>query len=76
MNGSPVTLLGTRIRTGARAPEFRVVDLVDLPFAQKRWCGAAGVDNLRFGSDHRETSFGLAYGVLIQAARDSAAARA
>ena len=39
---------------------------VDLPFAQKRWCGAAGVDRVTLLSDHRETSFGLNYGVLIQ----------
>ena len=42
---------------------------VDLPFAQSRWCGAAGVDNLKLGSDHRELSFGLAYGVVIQGSR-------
>lgn len=39
---------------------------VDLPFAQKRWCGAAGVDRVITLSDHRNTSFGLAYGVLIK----------
>lgn len=39
---------------------------MDLPFAQKRWCGAAGVENLRVLSDHREASFGKAYGVLIK----------
>lgn len=41
----------------------------DLPFAQKRWCGAAGVDRVKTLSDHRETAFGLAYGVLIQELR-------
>ncbi|MEJ2689916.1 MAG: thiol peroxidase [Deltaproteobacteria bacterium] len=39
---------------------------VDLPFAQKRWCGAAGVDRVITLSDHRDTSFGIAYGVLIK----------
>lgn len=39
---------------------------VDLPFAQKRWCGAAGVDRVVTLSDHRDTSFGIAYGVLIK----------
>ena len=42
---------------------------VDLPFAQKRWCGAAGVHNLVVASDHRDTSFGQAYGVLIKEMR-------
>lgn len=39
---------------------------VDLPFAQARWCGAAGVEGVRTLSDHRDLSFGLAYGVVIK----------
>ena len=39
---------------------------MDLPFAQKRWCGAADVQRLQTLSDHREASFGKAYGVLIK----------
>ena len=39
---------------------------MDLPFAQKRWCGAAGVDRVVTLSDHRDGSFGRAYGVLIK----------
>ena len=39
---------------------------MDLPFAQKRWCGAAGVNNVRTLSDYQERSFGPAYGVLIK----------
>jgi thiol peroxidase len=42
---------------------------MDLPFAQKRWCGAAGVERVKTLSDHREASFGLAYGVLIKELR-------
>ncbi len=42
---------------------------MDLPFAQKRWCGAAGVKRLKTLSDHREAAFGLAYGVLIKELR-------
>lgn len=42
---------------------------VDLPFAQKRWCGAAGIENVQTLSDHRDLSFGEAYGVLIQELR-------
>ena len=39
---------------------------LDLPFAQKRWCGAAGIDKVITLSDYRERSFGLGYGVLIK----------
>jgi len=39
---------------------------MDLPFAQKRWCGAAGVSNVRTLSDYQDHSFGPAYGVLIK----------
>ena len=39
---------------------------MDLPFAQSRWCGAFGVDNMTMLSDHRNGSFGAAYGTLIK----------
>lgn len=39
---------------------------MDLPFAQKRWCGAAGIERVKTISDYRDRSFGLAYGVLIK----------
>ena len=42
---------------------------MDLPFAQKRWCGAAGVDKVTTLSDHRDAAFGEAYGVLIKELR-------
>ncbi|WP_435873868.1 thiol peroxidase [Polycladomyces subterraneus] len=42
---------------------------VDLPFAQKRWCGAAGIDKVQTLSDHRDLSFGTAYGVVIKELR-------
>ena len=42
---------------------------MDLPFAQKRWCGTADVKNVQTLSDHREASFGKAYGVLIKELR-------
>jgi thiol peroxidase len=42
---------------------------MDLPFAQKRWCGAAGVDRVQTLSDHRDASFALAYGTLIKELR-------
>jgi thiol peroxidase len=121
MKGQPLTLLGSEVKAGDKAPDFEVVanDLtpvkfssfvgrvciissvpsldtrvcdimtrrfnmeagslggevavltisMDLPFAQKRWCGAAGVENLQTLSDYREASFGKAYGVLIKELR-------
>jgi thioredoxin-dependent peroxiredoxin len=39
---------------------------MDLPFAQKRWCGAFGVDHVKMVSDHRSGSFGEHYGTLIK----------
>ena len=51
-------------------PGVRVAVIsTDLPFAQARWCGAAGVENVQTLSDHREVAFGTAYGVLIQELR-------
>jgi thiol peroxidase len=38
----------------------------DLPFGQKRWCGAENVTNVKCASDHRDVSFGTSYGVLIK----------
>jgi len=118
--GNPVTLVGTEVKAGDKAPEFTVLanDLspvtlesstgkvrilsvvpsldtgvcdaqtrkfneeasklgnvevitvsVDLPFAQKRWCAAAGLENVVTVSDHRELSFGEAYGVHIKELR-------
>ena len=42
---------------------------MDLPFAQARWCGAAGVKNVQTLSDHNKANFGNAYGVLIKELR-------
>jgi len=42
---------------------------MDLPFAQKRWCGAAGIENLQTLSDYRNAEFGRAFGLLIQELR-------
>lgn len=118
--GNAVTLLGTEVKVGDKAPNFSVLanDLspvtledskgsvriisvvpsvdtgvcdaqtrrfneeaaklenvkiltisVDLPFAQKRWCAAAGIDKVQTLSDHRDLSFGEAYGVAIQELR-------
>ncbi len=119
--GNPITLVGSEVTVGEKAPDFKVLagnltevtlanfkgktllvsvvpsldtpvcDLqtkrfneeaskfpgdvavvaisVDLPFAQKRWCGAAQADKIQCLSDHRDTSFGKAYGVLIKELR-------
>ncbi len=121
MKGNPVTLVGTEVKTGDRAPDFTCVDTdlkpvglsayrgkvvvlsavtsldtavcdtetrrfnkeaaslgddvviltisMDLPFAQKRWCGAAGVERVVTLSDYQSASFGEAYGVLIKGLR-------
>jgi thiol peroxidase len=42
---------------------------MDLPFAQKRWCGAFGVDKVKMLSDHRTGSFGEHYGTMIKELR-------
>ena len=41
----------------------------DLPFTQKRWCGAFGIDNVKMLSDHKNASFGSNYGTLIKELR-------
>ena len=118
MKGNPITIMGTELQVGDRAPDFVAIDndlnpvsfdsfrgkvcivssvpsldtpvcdmetrrfndeagrlgddveiltiSMDLPFAQKRWCGAAGVDRVQTLSDHRDAAFGQAYGVLIK----------
>ena len=55
---------------GKLGTDVRILTIsMDLPFAQKRWCGAAGVDKVVTLSDHRDASFGAAYGVLIKELR-------
>ncbi len=52
----------------AKLPESVVVYTVslDLPFAQKRWCGNAGIEKVQTLSDYQDRSFGLNFGVLIK----------
>ncbi len=121
MRGSPLTLVGSLVSIGDKAPDFQALNTdlqsvrlsqfagktvivssvpsldtpvcdmetrrfnqeaeklgpdvvvltvsMDLPFAQKRWCGAAGVTRVITLSDHRDASFGQAYGVLIKELR-------
>ncbi len=42
---------------------------MDLPFAQKRWCGATGSGQVVTLSDHRTAEFGEAYGLLVKGLR-------
>ncbi len=54
----------------ARLPSVDIFTVsMDLPFAQKRWCGAFGVDKVKMLSDHRDGSFGTSYGTLIKELR-------
>lgn len=117
LKGNPVTLSGAELKTGDKAPDFKLqnnaledvslaqsagktriiatipsldtsvcaletkrfneeagklsnvavlVVSTDLPFGQKRWCGAENVANVQTLSDHRTVEFGKSYGVLIQ----------
>ena len=55
---------------GRLGEDVRILTIsMDLPFAQKRWCGNAGVDRVITLSDHRQASFGTSYGVLIKELR-------
>jgi thioredoxin-dependent peroxiredoxin len=121
MRGNPLTLIGSALKPGDKAPDFQCVaqDLspvtlassagkarllisvpsldtpvcsletvrfnrevagmggnsqvyvisMDLPFAQKRFCGSENIGNVESISDHRDASFGRAYGVLIKELR-------
>jgi len=118
MRGNPLTLVGSEVKVGQKAPNFNVTDKtmrpatleqfkgkvkvittipsidtpvcdaetrrfneeasklpggieilsvsMDLPFAQARWCGAAGVDKVTTLSDFKTADFGTNYGVLIK----------
>lgn len=118
--GNPLTLLGTEIKVGNKAPNFtalgndlapvslsdfsgkiRIISAVpsldtpvcdaqtrrfnqeaaalkdvviltlscDLPFAQARFCGAAGIDAVKTLSDHKDLDFGVKYGLAIEELR-------
>jgi thiol peroxidase len=66
---TPVCDMQTK-RFNEEAAKLDNVDIytisMDLPFAQKRWCGAFGVDRVKMLSDHKEGSFGSNYGTLIK----------
>jgi thiol peroxidase len=55
---------------GRLGPDVQILTIsMDLPFAQKRWCGAAGIEDLKVMSDHRDAEVGANYGVLIKELR-------
>jgi thiol peroxidase len=66
---TPVCDLETRRfnKEAAAIGDIRILTVsMDLPFAQKRWCGAAGVEKVKTLSDYRGAAFGQAYGALIK----------
>jgi thiol peroxidase len=69
---TPVCDLQTRRfnEEAARLGDVEVVTVsADLPFAQTRWCGAAGATKITVLSDHRTMAFGDAYGVHVKELR-------
>ena len=57
-------------KAGALSDDIVIVNIsMDLPFAIARFCSAQGIDKLRTLSDHRDASFGNAYGVLMKELR-------
>ncbi|HUQ93924.1 MAG TPA: thiol peroxidase [Bryobacteraceae bacterium] len=69
---TPVCDMQTK-RFNEEASRLPGVDIItvsmDLPFAQKRWCGAFGIDKVKMLSDHKTGSFGEAYGTMIKELR-------
>lgn len=52
---------------GSLSDQVAVVTIsLDLPFAQARWCGAAGVERVKTVSDYKGAEFGTKYGLLIK----------
>src|SRR5258706_6989707 len=52
---------------GAKLPGVNIITVsMDLPFAQKRWCCAIGVDNIKMLSAHLDGSFGSSYRTLVK----------
>lgn len=51
-------------------PNVKILTIsMDLPMAQKRWCGATGSDKIQLFSDHKYAAFGEAFGILIKELR-------
>jgi thiol peroxidase len=60
-------------RFNEAATQLQGVDIytvsMDLPFGQRRFCNSFALDNVKMLSDHRDASFGAAYGTLIKEMR-------
>ena len=69
---TPVCDMQTK-RFNEEAAKLEGVDIytisMDLPFAQRRFCNSFALDNVKMLSDHKEGSFGEAYGTLIKELR-------
>jgi thiol peroxidase len=69
---TPICDMQTK-RFNEEAAKMQDVDIytvsMDLPFGQKRFCNSFALDNLKMISDHRDASFGKAYGTLIDELR-------
>ena len=69
VDSSVCDLEGRRFNKEAEAlgPDVGVIVLsMDLPFAQKRWCGSAGINAVKTFSDHQKAEFGKSWGLLIK----------
>lgn len=70
---TPVCDIETRrfnTEAAALGDDIKILTLsMDLPFAQARWCGSAGVEAVQTLSDHKDASFAEGYGVLIKELR-------
>jgi thiol peroxidase len=54
----------------AKLPGVDIITVsMDLPFAQKRWCGTFDISKVKMLSDHKDASFGTNYGTLIKELR-------
>ncbi|MCL2376575.1 MAG: thiol peroxidase [Defluviitaleaceae bacterium] len=54
-------------KRAAEMPNVAIYTIsMDLPFAQARWCGAAGVENVITASDYKDKAFAAATGALIE----------
>jgi len=54
-------------KAGQMGPDVVILTVsMDLPFAQKRWCGAAGIKQVKTLSDYKDARFAKAYGLLIK----------
>lgn len=57
-------------KAAAQLPNVEIITIsMDLPFAQARWCGNAGIEKVKCYSDYRDAAFGTAYGTLIKELR-------